>query len=107
MVRFGRLALFAEYPHFALVLDNLAFVFDQPNSQFTIAGDSSFTVGGVTIGASFGSPLGTQGLVIQSGELTSVNLAITTSFSCGSVPFNTQDLRLKLDTGTPASTATP
>ncbi len=84
--------------------NNLGFVFDQPNNKFSIAGDASFSAGGVTIGASFGSAIGTPGLVLQSGKLASVDLAVTTSFSYGSVSFNTQDLRLKLDTGTATST---
>jgi Bacterial Ig domain/FG-GAP-like repeat len=84
--------------------NNLAFAFDQANGKFAISGDAAFTTGGVTIGTSFGSALGTPGLVIQNGQLASVDLAVTTQFSFGSVGFNTQDLRLKLDNSTATST---
>ena len=84
--------------------NNLAFAFGPPNNKFSIVGDAAFTTGGVTIGASFGSALGTPGLVIQSGQIASVDLVVTTSFSFGQVNFNSQDLRLKLDTTTATST---
>ncbi len=79
--------------------NNLAFTFDTPNKKFSLSGDASFSFGGVTIGSSFGSPLGTSpGLVIQNGKLASIDLGITTSFTVGQVGFSTQDLRLKFDT---------
>ena len=78
---------------------NLAFAFDTPNKKFSLSGDASFSFGGVTIGSSFGSPLGTNpGLVIQNGKLASIDVGITSAFTVAQVGFATQDLRLKFDT---------
>ena len=76
--------------------DDLTVTYAAASDTYTIAGAADFSVGGDAIDVVFGGTTSqgttTQGLVIHDGTLTNLDMAVTGSFSVGSLSFNADDL---------------
>jgi hypothetical protein len=77
---------------------SVSYIHTASDDTFTITGDTSFSLGGDTVSVAFGgtTPQGTQtqGLVVQDGFLTNLDMAITGSFSLGGLSFHADDLAI-------------
>ena len=76
--------------------DDLTVTYAAASETYTIGGTADFSIGGDAIDVVFGGTTSqgttTRGLVIQDGALTSLDMAVTGSFSVGSLSFHTDDL---------------
>jgi hypothetical protein len=71
-----------------IITDNVS----AAGNVFTMTGSSDFTVGSVgKINVNFGG-MGSQGLIITNGSLSSLNMTVTAAITVGGVSFNTTGL---------------
>jgi hypothetical protein len=77
--------------------DKLGFSYDVPSDTFKFTGTAFLAIGGVAGvgGQKVSVTFADQGLLIQGGALTSLDVAITSSFAVSKVEFGTDSLRFK------------
>jgi hypothetical protein len=77
--------------------DKLGFSYDVPSDTFKFTGTAFLAIGGVAGvgGQKVSVTFADQGLLIQGGALTSLDVAITSSFTVSKVEFGTDSLRFK------------
>src|SRR5208283_1073980 len=76
--------------------DDLTVSYAAASETYTVAGGADFALGSDSLDVQFGGTTSkgtaTQGLVITNGALTSLDMAVTGSFSIGSLSFHADDL---------------